>query len=270
MVIASFSGMFMEQRIHPYDQSLRRRELSSRRNDFDAALGFDEPTSLGAYTRSGPLYEGDDGMLFDFTPSYQPARRHSFPPRSLERILRQGDELLRMHDSRIMRSGNPPPPSQLPLELDPHIINNTSEFALQRRVPTNEPPPQPVPMALPLVARSLSSDSSTGFSSLASADTRSSRGVYDSISPQSPPNVSPVIACQPCRRRKVRCDSVRPSCSNCVRRKTPDDCVYDAAPRRRGPDKNPGTRHRPCKKRPESSAGDAQPTSGGGSSESMQ
>ncbi|CAK5282641.1 unnamed protein product [Mycena citricolor] len=57
-----------------------------------------------------------------------------------------------------------------------------------------------------------------------------------------------VIACGPCRGRKIRCDSNRPTCYNCVRRK--NVCIYDSAPRRRGPDKHPGTRQRSCKKRP--------------------
>jgi hypothetical protein len=51
------------------------------------------------------------------------------------------------------------------------------------------------------------------------------------------------------RLRKVRCDSGRPMCTNCTRRSDP--CEYDAAPKRRGPDKEPGTRLRLYKKRPE-------------------
>lgn len=50
------------------------------------------------------------------------------------------------------------------------------------------------------------------------------------------------------RSRKIRCDSTRPICNNCVRRS--NDCEYDERPRRRGPDKRPGTRQRSCKKRP--------------------
>jgi len=50
------------------------------------------------------------------------------------------------------------------------------------------------------------------------------------------------------RARKIRCDSTRPICHNCVRRS--NECQYDAAPKRRGPDKRPGTRQRSCKKRP--------------------
>ncbi|KAF8878849.1 hypothetical protein BD779DRAFT_1553503 [Infundibulicybe gibba] len=57
-----------------------------------------------------------------------------------------------------------------------------------------------------------------------------------------------VIACRNCRSRKIRCDSTRPKCNNCVRRN--NECEYDAAPKRRGPDKRPGTRQRSCKKRP--------------------
>ncbi|KAJ8501742.1 hypothetical protein ONZ45_g12033 [Pleurotus djamor] len=57
-----------------------------------------------------------------------------------------------------------------------------------------------------------------------------------------------VIACRQCRARKIRCDSTRPVCNNCHRRS--NECVYDAVPKRRGPDKNPGTRQRSCKKRP--------------------
>ncbi|KAJ3710147.1 hypothetical protein EV361DRAFT_336843 [Lentinula raphanica] len=59
---------------------------------------------------------------------------------------------------------------------------------------------------------------------------------------------SVVIACRQCRSRKIRCDSARPVCTNCHRRK--NVCEYDAAPKRRGPDKRPGTRRRSCKKRP--------------------
>ncbi|KAF8153666.1 hypothetical protein BJ912DRAFT_1014320, partial [Pholiota molesta] len=59
---------------------------------------------------------------------------------------------------------------------------------------------------------------------------------------------SVVIACRQCRSRKIRCDSTRPVCNNCVRRSNP--CEYDAVPKRRGPDKRPGTRQRSCKKRP--------------------
>jgi hypothetical protein len=47
---------------------------------------------------------------------------------------------------------------------------------------------------------------------------------------------------------KFRCDSTRPVCDNCSCRT--HDCKYDEKPRRRGPDKRPGTRQRSCKKYP--------------------
>lgn len=47
------------------------------------------------------------------------------------------------------------------------------------------------------------------------------------------------------RTRKIRCDGTKPTCHNCTRRAGPSDpCVYDAAPKRRGPDKTPGARQR--------------------------
>ncbi|KAL5524436.1 hypothetical protein ACEPAF_9576 [Sanghuangporus sanghuang] len=56
-----------------------------------------------------------------------------------------------------------------------------------------------------------------------------------------------VMACHQCRGRKIRCDAARPACSNCVRRR--EECRYDEKPRRRGPDKVPGSRMRSCKSR---------------------
>jgi len=58
------------------------------------------------------------------------------------------------------------------------------------------------------------------------------------------------------RSRKIRCDSTRPNCQNCVKRG--NECVYDKVPKRRGPDKRPGTRKRSCKKR-QSDGSDPQP-----------
>lgn len=51
------------------------------------------------------------------------------------------------------------------------------------------------------------------------------------------------------RSRKVRCDSNRPKCDNCVRRY--DACEYDVTPKRRGPDRLPGSRNRMYRKKPE-------------------
>lgn len=57
-----------------------------------------------------------------------------------------------------------------------------------------------------------------------------------------------LMCCHHSRARKIRCDSTRPTCHNCTRRG--NECEYDAVPKRRGPDKRPGTRQRSCKKRP--------------------
>lgn len=51
------------------------------------------------------------------------------------------------------------------------------------------------------------------------------------------------------RGRKIRCDGAKPSCHNCTRRTGNGSdplqpCTYDPAPKRRGPDKNPGSRQR--------------------------
>ncbi|KAG7149955.1 ABC-transporter-regulating transcription factor like protein [Verticillium longisporum] len=45
-------------------------------------------------------------------------------------------------------------------------------------------------------------------------------------------------ACKRCRSRKSRCDAGRPSCSSCLSQG--HECVYDVAPRRRGPGRNQG------------------------------
>ncbi|KAG0700822.1 hypothetical protein DFH29DRAFT_602797 [Suillus ampliporus] len=97
-------------------------------------------------------------------------------------------------------------------------VLQSPESTQRSSVPTSEPPPQQQPAA---------------------------------SSSQDPPRreiSNQVIACRQCRARKIRCDSTRPICHNCVRRS--NECQYDAAPKRRGPDKRPGTRQRSCKKRP--------------------
>jgi hypothetical protein len=60
------------------------------------------------------------------------------------------------------------------------------------------------------------------------------------------------------RARKIRCDSTRPVCNNCLRRS--NECHYDTVPKRRGPDKRPGTRQRSCKKRPSDGSTPLPPT----------
>ncbi|KAJ3521201.1 hypothetical protein NM688_g9048 [Phlebia brevispora] len=69
------------------------------------------------------------------------------------------------------------------------------------------------------------------------------------LTTQGKPRARVYVACVQCRTRKIRCDGAKPTCHNCSRRTangseplTP--CQYDAAPKRRGPDKNPGSRQR--------------------------
>lgn len=65
------------------------------------------------------------------------------------------------------------------------------------------------------------------------------------------------IACLPCRKNKRRCDGIRPICSICKKKgfvvppsyvdsNTPEAlkgcCIYDIAPKRRGPDRTPRSR----------------------------
>ncbi|KAF7985587.1 hypothetical protein HWV62_3877 [Athelia sp. TMB] len=63
---------------------------------------------------------------------------------------------------------------------------------------------------------------------------------------QGKPRARVYVACVQCRTRKIRCDGAKPACHNCSRRTTSSGgpCSYDAAPKRRGPDKTPGARQR--------------------------
>ncbi|KAH7911716.1 hypothetical protein BJ138DRAFT_1006003 [Hygrophoropsis aurantiaca] len=65
------------------------------------------------------------------------------------------------------------------------------------------------------------------------------------LTTQGKPRARVYVACLQCRTRKIRCDGAKPACHNCSRRaKETDECNYDAAPKRRGPDKTPGARQR--------------------------
>ncbi|EIN12958.1 hypothetical protein PUNSTDRAFT_118598 [Punctularia strigosozonata HHB-11173 SS5] len=70
---------------------------------------------------------------------------------------------------------------------------------------------------------------------------------------QGKPRQRVFLACVQCRNRKVRCDGARPNCYNCSKRaaerekahEEPEpECSYDAVPKRRGPDRDPGARQR--------------------------
>ncbi|PIL23633.1 transcription factor [Ganoderma sinense ZZ0214-1] len=67
---------------------------------------------------------------------------------------------------------------------------------------------------------------------------------YQPLTAHGKPRERVYLACLQCRNRKVRCDGAKPECFNCVKRADPTagSCSYDAAPRRRGKDRTPGSR----------------------------
>ncbi|KAJ8501969.1 hypothetical protein ONZ51_g330 [Trametes cubensis] len=65
------------------------------------------------------------------------------------------------------------------------------------------------------------------------------------LTTQGKPRTRVYVACVQCRGRKIRCDGAKPVCHNCSRRtENPNQCTYDTAPKRRGPDRVPGARQR--------------------------
>ncbi|OJT15245.1 hypothetical protein TRAPUB_8167 [Trametes pubescens] len=71
---------------------------------------------------------------------------------------------------------------------------------------------------------------------------------------QAPKSKKTLIACHFCRARKLRCDGLRPSCSNC--RKRVKVCTYEQQPKRRGPGKTP--RATTTRRRTRHATGDAE------------
>ncbi|KAF7288605.1 Zn(2)-C6 fungal-type domain-containing protein [Mycena indigotica] len=151
---------------------------------------------------------------------------------------------------------------QAPSHQHPFALRSDSYF------PVDTPDPRPTPpLSFPISQSSLPLPLPSAFSSATQMDvpdyhydprgftlgnirppTTSGEVVASHMTSDSLQQPSAVvIACRPCRGRKIKCDSLRPSCSNCIRRHTP--CIYDAAPKRRGPDKRPGTRKRSCKRK---------------------
>ncbi|KAI0718234.1 hypothetical protein C8T65DRAFT_639443 [Cerioporus squamosus] len=65
------------------------------------------------------------------------------------------------------------------------------------------------------------------------------------LTAQGKPRARVYVACNQCRIRKTRCDGAKPVCYNCQKR-PPEvgDCSYEVQPKRRGQDKQPGTRVR--------------------------
>ncbi|EIW59455.1 uncharacterized protein TRAVEDRAFT_71514 [Trametes versicolor FP-101664 SS1] len=71
----------------------------------------------------------------------------------------------------------------------------------------------------------------------ARSEQRESTASSSSEHAQAPKSKKTLIACHFCRARKLRCDGLRPSCSNC--RKRVKVCTYEQQPKRRGPGKTP-------------------------------
>ncbi|KAL1719305.1 hypothetical protein EV715DRAFT_251791 [Schizophyllum commune] len=116
------------------------------------------------------------------------------------------------------------------------------------------PPPQRSPAVaqttIPLESAGTSTERDATLSRAQPSSSRSSANTRRA-------STNVVIACKQCRQRKIKCDSTRPSCHNCKKRENP--CEYDPVPKRRGPDKRPGTRQRACGKRPREDDGDRDP-----------
>ncbi|KAI0718231.1 hypothetical protein C8T65DRAFT_95798 [Cerioporus squamosus] len=85
-------------------------------------------------------------------------------------------------------------------------------------------------------------------SAVGSRNMKKSRIVLDSSQPltaRGKPRARVYVACHECRSRKVRCNGAKPVCHNCHQRDPGiQACNYDAAPKRRGHDKMPGSRAR--------------------------
>ncbi|KAI8971145.1 hypothetical protein BD414DRAFT_501078 [Trametes punicea] len=71
------------------------------------------------------------------------------------------------------------------------------------------------------------------------------------LTAQGKPRARVCVACNQCRVRKTRCDGARPNCFHC-RKRPPENgeaCCYEPQPKRRGQDREPGTRVRQPSKR---------------------
>ncbi|KAL4063290.1 hypothetical protein V8B97DRAFT_2026456 [Scleroderma yunnanense] len=127
----------------------------------------------------------------------------------------------------------PPSPSSYPSHISQSCTQSPSLHAqdqgqIQTQTPTEEEPPS--------TSRSKKSRRTKPHIELAPDQPLTTQGK---------PRARVYVACIQCRTRKIRCDGAKPSCHNCARRaKVDDECSYDAAPKRRGPDKVPGARQR--------------------------
>nr|GAT60123.1 predicted protein [Mycena chlorophos] len=116
---------------------------------------------------------------------------------------------------------------------------------IDTQYPRREDPP---PSALPLSATSPDSESSSPQPARPKKARREKPHIE--LAPDQPPTTQGkprarvYVACLQCRTRKIRCDGAKPVCHNCSKRTGNNECTFDALPKRRGPDKNPGARQR--------------------------
>ncbi|KAI6039316.1 hypothetical protein EDC04DRAFT_2686115 [Pisolithus marmoratus] len=142
--------------------------------------------------------------------------------------------------------------------LDPSLMMTHSPNYITRPRPIADPPLVPSPSHPTQSSQSppQTQESSPTAGEESSTKLKKSRRMKPRIelAPDQPlttqgkPRARVFVACVQCRTRKIRCDGAKPACHNCVRRsKADDECTYDAAPKRRGPDRVPGARQRVSK-----------------------
>ncbi|KLO15216.1 kinase-like protein [Schizopora paradoxa] len=100
--------------------------------------------------------------------------------------------------------------------------------------------------ALPAMLRDRDRETAEASASQASGFEIFSNDEEETSSVRTPRRTS--VACMQCRSRKLRCDGATPKCLSCTQRHI-ELCDYEAASKRRGPDRLPGTRQRSCKTR---------------------
>ncbi|KAJ3554349.1 hypothetical protein NM688_g3153 [Phlebia brevispora] len=210
----------------------------------------------------------DVGVATSLVPPHFDAR---FPPQHLDVQISDPHLLETLQVPGANSYHIPPPQSQIDFDLHHHPVFDLSvepphlphpalspgteysfnlpqsRYSEQQLRISYEPPPAPSRSSFAM-APNETSEQQPRTSPSASG---SASGSNPTSGPTRPPRreaSNQVIACRQCRARKIRCDSTRPTCHNCTRRG--NECEYDAVPKRRGPDKRPGTRQRSCKKRP--------------------
>ncbi|KAH9020844.1 hypothetical protein EDB85DRAFT_1895962 [Lactarius pseudohatsudake] len=194
---------------------------------------FAQSQGFGAHLDEYPKEPPNTAMTYNTSVQL---RTQSFTSSAYELAMPHFPSLMNPAFNRYSNSVDAPPSTQ--------ITPSTSQFNLSHPSSStaSAPIPRP-PLASPLVLDTMEPPKPVAPHGFPDAS-----GAPSSPRPGPTRNVpSGVIACRQCRSRKIRCDSTRPKCQNCLKRG--NDCAYDKVPKRRGPDKRPGTRKRSCKKR---------------------